>query len=367
MNKKTSFDISRRLKTHFRAIFNSNKDTESRLRALKNAFWSGHRFITNTKRIVTIGGGTGTFVVLSALKNLPGVSLSAIVSVADDGGSTGRLRDSYGFLPLGDARQALVALAKDGTLLRDIFTYRFSKGDIKGHNLGNLLLTALTDKLGSDGAAIRAVSEMLRVRGYVVPVSDYPATLVVELESGEKIVGQHAINARAPGGSPIVGLGIQEDLKLADQAELAVDSADLIILGPGDLYTSTLANFAVPGLRDAVQKSNARIAYFVNLFSTASETGGYTASKHVDEITAYAGRKPDYIIVHSGVIPEDILEYYANKKAFPMIDDLGDDPSVIRGVFADIVPLPKIEGDAIERSLIRHDPKKVASVIQSLL
>ncbi len=365
--KKPRLDITRRIKMHLRAIFDPVRSAESRLYAVRNALLSGHRFITNTKRVVTIGGGTGTFVVLSALKSLPRISLSAIVSVADDGGSTGRLRDSYGFLPLGDARQALVALAKDGTMLRDIFTYRFSKGDVKGHNLGNLLLTALTDKLGSDGAAIRAVSEILRVRGYVVPVSDYPATLIAELANGEKIVGQHAINARAPGGPPIVALSISEQLTLADEAELAVDSADFIILGPGDLYTSTLANFAVPGLREAVRRSRARLIYFVNIFSTASETSGYSASRHLEEIERYAGRKPDYVIVHSGTVPEDILEYYAKKMAFPVVDDLGKTPGVIRGIFADVLPLPKIEGDVIERSLIRHDPKKIADVVQSLL
>jgi len=367
MKRKPKLDITRRIKTHLRAIFDPVRTPESRMHAVRNAVLSGHRFITNTKRVVTIGGGTGTFVVLSALKSLSGISLSAIVSVADDGGSTGRLRDSYGFLPLGDARQALVALAKDDTMLRDIFTYRFSKGDVKGHNLGNLLLTALTDKLGSDGAAIRAASDILRVRGYVVPVSDYPATLVAELANGEKIIGQHAINARAPGGSAIVALSIREDISLADQAELAVDSADFIILGPGDLYTSTLANFAIPGLREAVARSSARLVYFVNIFSTASETGGYTASRHLEEIERYAGRKPDYVVMHSGKIPEAILDYYAKKMAFPVVDDLGEAPGIIRGVFADIVPLPKIEGDAIERSLIRHDPKKIVAVIQSLL
>lgn len=344
-----------------------SKTPGSRYHAVKNAVISGHKFIVNAKRVVTIGGGTGTFVTLSALKSLPGVSLSAIVSVADDGGSTGRLRDSYGYLPVGDARQALVALAKDGTLLRDLFTYRFSKGDIAGHNLGNLLLTALTDKLGSEGAAIRATSEILRVKGYVVPVSEHPATLVAELENGEKLEGQHTINARAPGGASIVSLGTKENIALSDEAELAAESADIIILGPGDLYTSTLANFAVPGLGDAVKRSNARIIYFVNLFSTAAETPGYTASKHVEEITRYVGRRPDCIVVHTEGMPEEILNYYAGKKAFPVIDDLGDDVTVVRGAIADIVALPKIEGDAIERSIIRHDPKKIASIVQSFL
>lgn len=367
MNKKARSSSVRQLSSHLKDVFRPEKDPVTRLESLKKAVMSGSDLIANRKHVVTIGGGTGTFVVLSALKDIPDISLSAVVSVADDGGSTGRLRDAYGFLPLGDARQALVALAKEGTMLRDLFTYRFSKGDIAGHNLGNLLLTALTDRLGSDGAAIRAASEILRVRGHVEPVSDYPATLVVELENGEKVVGQHAINARPAGGPSVVALGIQEAVTLSKGAQKAIEGADMIVLGPGDLYTSTLANFAVPGLREAVMASHAKIVYFVNLFTTASETSGYTASRHVEEIAVYAGRKPDYVVMHSGTISENILEYYAKKMAFPMIDDLGEDAGVVRGVFADVVPLHKIEGDAIERSLIRHDPKKVAEVIQSLL
>lgn len=320
------------------------------------------------KRIVTIGGGTGTFVVLSGLKKLPDVSLSAIVSVADDGGSTGRLRDAYGIIPPGDARQALVALAKEDTLLRDLFTHRFSKGDIEGHNLGNLLLTALHERLGSEGKAIRAASGILRVTGHVVPVSEDPATLVVALADGTVIEGQHAINARAPGGSPISSISIREkDVSVSEEAKERIAAADIIVLGPGDLYSSTLANFAVPGLTEAVTKSRAKLLYFVNLFTNASETDGYTAKRYVSEITRYAGRKPDAAFLHEGHIPEHVVEYYAKKKGFPVADDLSGDPSVIRGVFADPVTIPKTASDAIERSLIRHDPEKVAKAIAAFL
>lgn len=322
-----------------------------------------------TKNIVTIGGGTGTFVVLSGLKELSGISLSAIVSVADDGGSTGRLRDAYGFLPPADARQALVALAEgkeEENILRDLFTYRFPKGDIAGHNLGNLLLTALSDRLGSAGKAIHAASEILRVKGHVVPVSEFPAILTATLESGEELVGQHAINARAP-GSPISSLGVKDGVSLSREAKEVVESADMIILGPGDLYSSTLANFAVPGLMDAVSKSKATLVYFVNLFTMVAETDGYTAKRHVEEITRYADRKPDVIFVHTGELPQHVRDYYAKKKGFPVVDDLGDDPSVVRGSFADPVIIPKAEKDVIDRSLIRHDPKKVAEAIKKLL
>ena len=318
------------------------------------------------KKVVTIGGGTGTFVVLSALKDLPEISLSAVVSVADDGGSTGRLRDAYGFIPPGDARQALVALAKEENVLRDLFTYRFTKGDIAGHNLGNLFLTALSDRLGSDAAAIRAASRILRVRGEVVPVSLSPATLTAKLEDGSELVGQHAINVRGA-GSAIVELEVDRDASLAPEAKEAVGSAAMIVLGPGDLYTSTLANFAVPGLREAVSESAGKLVYFVNLFTNVSETDGYSAKRHVDEVTRYAGRKPDVVFLHSGALPTQVREYYAQKKGFPVEDDLGDDPAVVRTDLADIVLIPKIETDAIERSLIRHDPKKVRAAIEKYL
>jgi uncharacterized cofD-like protein len=355
----------RRLTAHIKNIFIPGNT--SRLSALKRAVKSGSDLISDKKYVVTVGGGTGTFVVLSALKELPQIALSAIVSVADDGGSTGRLRDAYGFLPHGDARQALVALAKDDTMLRDLFTYRFEKGDIAGHNLGNLFLTALTDRLGSDGAAIRAASEILRVRGNVVPVSEYPAVLTADLESGERLTGQHAINARGSGGSPIHMLGLEKSVEASKEAKKTIEAADMIILGPGDLYTSTLANFAVPGLKDAVSKSNATLVYFVNLFTNASETEGYSAKKHVEEITRYAGRRPDIILVHSEELPKDVRDYYAKKKGFPVVDDLGDDPTVTRGVFADPVTIRKTESDVIDRSLIRHDPEKVRDAIENLL
>lgn len=367
MNDRNRFGTLRRFSSHVKDIFRPSKDTGGRLRALKNAVISGGEMITNKKRVVTVGGGTGTFVVLSALKELPNITLSAIVSVADDGGSTGRLRDAYGFIPPGDARQALVALAKEGTMLRDMFTYRFSKGDIAGHNLGNLFLTALRDRLGSEGAAITAASEILRVKGYVVPISEHPATLVATLKNGEKVIGQHALSERETGGSPIMAISIAERLSASKAAKKTIETADVIILGPGDLYGSTLANFAVPGLTEAVAESKAALVYFVNLFTRAGETDGYTAKHYVDAVTRYCGREPDVIFLHTGELPEEVREYYAKKGGFPVVDNLGAAPSVVRGVFADPVTIPQMEGDAVVRSLIRHDPKKVAAAIEKLL
>lgn len=324
---------------------------------------------TLKKNVVTIGGGTGTFVVLSGMKQISNVSLQAIVSVADDGGSTGRLRDSYGFLPLGDARQALIALADDkgSSLMRSLFGYRFPKGDINGHNFGNLFLTALTDILGSDAAAIEAASQILRVDGRVVPVSEHSATLVAHLKDGNTVVSEHAIDERVPNRSPIVSLETAEPALVSQDALEAVAGADLLVLGPGDLYASTLANFAVSGLSEAVVTARAHVAYIVNLFTKAGQTDGYSALNHIEALTRHIGRTPDTIIMHTGTFPADVLERYASEQEFPVVDDLPHDSSVVRGLFADVVVAKKVAGDVLPRSLIRHDSAKIAEVLQKLL
>lgn len=322
------------------------------------------------KNIVTIGGGTGTFVVLSGLKHIPNAELTAVVSVLDDGGSTGRLRDAYGFLPPGDARQALVALAEDGngeSLMRDLFNYRFSKGDIAGHNFGNLFLTALSDIMGSGARALEEASRVLRVHGKVIPVSEKPGTLVAKLQNGETVVGEHAIDTRTPGRSPIAELSTKENVEASAEAKSAILSADAIILGPGDLYASTLANFAVAGLSDAVKNSKAKLIYIVNLFTKAGETDGYSAQRHVDEVARYAGRHPDAILIHSGEFAKDVLALYEKEHEFPVVDDLPENPSVFRSAFADVAIAKKTEGDAVVRSLIRHNSAKLREAIEGIL
>lgn len=319
------------------------------------------------RKIVTIGGGTGTFVVLSGLKRLMNVTLTAIVSVLDDGGSTGRLRDAYGYLPPGDARQALVALADDDELIRKLFSYRFTKGDVAGHNLGNLLLTGLSDILGSGADAIDAASKTLRVKGVVLPVSISPATLVAELEDGTVLVGEHVIDERQPNRSHVAKLTTREHSEANPKAVEAIRNANAIIIGPGDLYTSTLADFAVSGISEAVRASQAKLIYIVNLFTKAGQTDGYSALKHVSEIEKHLGRKPDVILIHSGVFAKDVLERYAKEHEYPVEDDLLDSPSVIRGQFADVLVAEKIEGDTVPRSLIRHSSEKIASAIEKIL
>lgn len=320
------------------------------------------------KNIVTIGGGTGTFVVLSGLRGVPDVALSAIVSSADDGGSTGKLRDAYGYLPVGDARQALVALSSDATVLRELFAYRFAKGDVKGHNLGNLFLTALTDLLGSEAAAIREASRILRVGGYVIPATEHSTTLVATLADGTTIEGEHTIDNRELHRAKITGLALLEDEPLAPQAVTAIESADVIILGPGDLYASTVAALLPRGMKEAIAKSPAKLVYVLNLFTKMGQTNGYSAAEFIAEITRYAGRAPEVIFMHEGEFPKEVLSHYEKEEECPVKDDLPKDDARIRRLpLASVHTVEQKSEDQVPRSLVRHDAAKLSEAIASVL
>ena len=317
--------------------------------------------------IVTIGGGTGTFVVLSGLRRLPNVTLSAIVTSADDGGSTGTLRDAYGFLPAGDARQALVALAEDGNVLRDLFAYRFEKSEVAGHNLGNLFLTALTDLLGSDAAALEEASRILRICGTVIPSTEFPGTLIAALEDGSAVRGESEIDARIAGRSRIAALSLEEPTVVSSAARTAVEDADLIVIGPGDLYTSSIAALLPDGMKEAIAGSKARLVYITNLFTKLGQTEGYTVREHVAEIARYAGREPDIILLNQDGITAEARGRYAEEGEYPPEDDLSpEDARVRRLPLVSVYPVPAVPGDPLPRSLIRHDPAKLAAAIDAL-
>ncbi|HUQ30347.1 MAG TPA: gluconeogenesis factor YvcK family protein [Candidatus Paceibacterota bacterium] len=320
-----------------------------------------------TKRIVTIGGGTGTFVVLSGLRRIDGVSLTAIVSSADDGGSTGRLRDAYGILPPGDARQALVALAEEDTILRELFAYRFSKGDVAGHNLGNLFITALSGLLGSDTAAIQEASRILRIKGQVLSASERPASLVAHLADGTLVIGEHFIDKRVLDRPRITNLTCAEPVLFATAARRAIGEADLVVLGPGDLYTSTIAALLPNGAQAALAKTEGKIAYVMNLFTKAGQTSGYAASDHLREVERYMGRPVDMIILNADGFTTDALAQYESEGEYPVVDDLGSDPRVVRANLASVAVVPPLPEDPVPRSLIRHDTLALARALERYL
>lgn len=319
------------------------------------------------KQVVTIGGGTGTFVVLSALRTIPKVSLSAIVTTADDGGSTGHLRDAYGFLPAGDARQALVALAEDGNVLRELFAYRFTKSDVAGHNLGNLFITALTDMLGSDSAALAEASRILRIHGKVIPVTESPSTLVATLADGTKVTTEKLIDERVGGRSPIASLAFLEPARLSSEAAAALAAADIIILGPGDLYTSSVAALLPSGMQEAIRDSHAKLVYVSNLFTKSGQTDHFTLCDHVNEIARYASREVDQILVHEGTFSSSVLAGYAEEGEYPVVDDMKKDQRVLRATLASVSIVPPLPNDPIKRSLIRHEPRRLAEAFLPLL
>lgn len=326
------------------------------------------------KRIVVIGGGTGTFVVLSGLKKYP-VDLSAVVSMADSGGSNKIIRDEFGLLPSSDVRQCLVALADDTFVaqktLRKLFMYRFAKGfGTKGHTFGNLFLAALSDITGNQAEAIRQAGKILRIKGRVVPVSMAKTNLVAKYENGFLVKGEHEIDEpNFDGRLHIKKLSLIPRVSISDGAARVINGANLIVLGPGDLYTSVLANIVVSGVPKALQKTKAKLVYIVNLVTKKGQTFGFGAKDHVSEIEKYIGRKLDYLIFNSGKLPTIIVRKYQKENEHPVVDDLGvnGNRKIIKADLLAREEVKKVSGDVLKRSLIRHDPKKLAKVLVRLL
>ena len=326
------------------------------------------------RSVVVIGGGTGIYPTLRGLKAHKDLAVTAIITMADSGGSTGRLRDEFGQLPVGDVRMALAALSADidnhDELLRELFLYRFSRGNgLSGHNLGNLLLVALTDMLGSEAEAVRVASRILRIRGKVLPVTADAVNLVATYDDGRVVAGEHEIDEPPVDCAHcrITKLHTEPVATISAEARDAIMGADLIVLGPGDLYTSLLANCVVRGVPEAIQNASGQFVFFTNLM-TSQGTYGMGATDHVNEVFQYVGRAPDTVVVNTGTVPAELLERYASAEQFPVIDDL--DCAACRVVRADLLdtePVAKRAGDTLQRSLVRGDADKTAAVIYDLL
>lgn len=324
------------------------------------------------KRIVVVGGGTGTHTVLTGLKQYrKSADLTAIVAVTDSGGSTGRLRDEFGYLPVGDVRMALAALAKEDDehemLIRKLFLHRFaSNGDVAGHNFGNLFLVALTDILGSEEVAIEAASRVLQVCGRVLPVTHTKVNLVAHYADGREVVGEHEIDEPNVMEThvPITALRVTPNAILNPSVQETLHHADVIVFGPGDLYTSILANCVIEGFQEAIQESNATLVYIANLMTKVGQTTGMGVREHVDELARYIGRSPDVILVNDTPLPEELLIRYAREREFPVLMNL--DTNVLKQDLLATEEIIRSPGDVLKRSLIRHDPHKLAQVLMAI-
>lgn len=323
------------------------------------------------KKIVVIGGGTGTSVVLNGLKNYPELELTAIVNVSDSGGSTGRLRDEFGFLPVGDARQCLAALSdgKYSQQLRDLLLYRFEKGgDLKGHNLGNLILTALEDQVKSPAKAIELASKLFRLRGRVLPITEENVQLVIEYENGQVLIGEHNLDNPQLGGKKITKIKLSPYAQIYNKAYQAIVEADFIILGPGDLYASLLANACVNDFAKAINNSKAKFIYIANLMTHYTQTHQMTAKQHLQEVAEYCQRQPEIIIVNNQEIDQKTIDEYAKNKEYPVIDDLEKTKNlqIIKKPLLSSIRPAKHSSDIVPRSVLRHDTIKLAKILYNL-
>ncbi|HEX6509594.1 MAG TPA: gluconeogenesis factor YvcK family protein [Chloroflexota bacterium] len=315
--------------------------------------------------VVVIGGGTGIYAVLTGLRNYTS-NIAAVVSMSDNGGSSGRLRDEFGYLPPGDVRRCLVALASDddALLLRRLFEYRFERGlGLNGHTFGNLLLTALTDILGSADRAIEEAGSLLRIRGRVLPVTLGDTTLCARLADGHEIRGETDIDVRkAHHDVPISQVYLDPTAPANPAALEAIAQADLIVLGPGDLYTSVIPNLLIEGIPEAIRAASARRVYVCNVMTKHGETDGFAASDFIGEINRYLGGENTLdcaVLNYHESLPRDLYERYKSERSEPVSIDLGRCYESVNQLA--IRPL------TATGALVRHDPARLAETLVELL
>ncbi len=266
-------------------------------------------------RIVTIGGGTGLSTLLAGLKGFTR-NITAVVAVTDEGGSSGRLRQEWGMLPPGDIRNCIVALAENDSSLNRLLSFRFDRGELKGHNLGNLILLATTEMMGDFQRAVEELNKMLAIRGQVLPVTTENVTLKGETRDGVTVKGELEVSDN---GSKLAKLWIDpSSASPLEGVKKALNSADLIVLGPGSLFTSVLPNLLLKEVSDILKESPVPIVYVANLVTQPKETEGMNILAHVDWIAGVLGTVPDYLLANQAPIPEEFLNRYSKIGAEPL-------------------------------------------------
>ncbi len=308
--------------------------------------------------VAVIGGGTGLSVLLRGIKSVTG-NITAIVTVADDGGSSGRLREDFDMIPPGDLRNCLVALADTEPLMEKLFQHRFGgSGGLAGHNFGNLFIAAMTEVLGDVEQALKESSKVLAVRGRVLPASIQKVRLWAQMVDGSVVEGESQI--------PLANKRIKkvylqpEDTMPVESSLEAIREADAVILGPGSLYTSILPNLLVRGVADTLRQSQAVKIYICNVMTQPGETDGYSASEHVKAILDHVGMGViDYVVVNSHNVAEELKQKYASQGAYPVEADIEAIESMgIKVVKTDVVS---------ETNWVRHDPLKLSRTIVSMI
>ena len=317
------------------------------------------------KNIVIIGGGTGTSTLLQGLKKYK-VNLSVIVSTADDGGSTGKLRRELGVMPPGDIRQCLIALSNAPDKVKQMFNFRFAEGALTGHSAGNIILASLEKATGSIEKAITIISKKLKVNGNIYPATLKPTTLTAILSNGKKIIGEHNIDEpRGNSEFRIQNLELKPIGPVNPKAINAIKNADMIVFGPGDLYTSTVPNLLVKGIKEAVNKSKAKKVFITNIMTKHGQTDGFTSADFVRELEKYLHGKITIALINNKRPAAGFLASYKKEKAVFVEPEIG-----LKAIAEDLISkniFKKPSGDKLKRSLVRHDSSKLAKIIWQLI
>ena len=317
------------------------------------------RQLSRGARIVTVGGGTGLSVLLSGLKNYTS-NISAVVTVADNGGSSGRLRQQFDVLPPGDIRNCLVALADAPTLMRDLFQFRFdAHSEFAGHSFGNLFLTVMTRLTGDFEKAIKETSKVLALRGQVIPSTLQDVTLVAHFSDGSTVIGEEQI-PQARKSISSVSLTPQEPLATPDALK-AIKEAQIIVLGPGSLYTSIIPNLLIKEITQEIAKSEAIKVYVCNVMTQPGETDGYSVSDHIKALLKHGDEHLlDYCVVNNGEVPSEVLKRYYKDNSLLVVNDRKKIENLgVRVIEEDF--------SMIQDGVIRHDAEKLAKIILSFI
>lgn len=316
------------------------------------------------KKIVVVGGGTGNFSVLRGLKSYD-VEISAIVSMADDGGSTGILRDELGVLPPGDVRQCLVALSNSSRLMRSLMNYRFENGGLEGHNFGNLLLSALEKVTGSFEKAVEEVSKILFIKGKVIPVTTHQVRLKMILNNRKVLEGEKDIYLSQEIDQGYKSIYLEPYPKANPHAINEIMNADLVVVGPGGLHTSLIPNLLVDGISEALRSTQAKKTFVVNLMNRKGQTTGFKVTNYLEEMNRFIGSDIfDFVIVNNQQPPQELIEVYAEEGDI-VENDLKTERVRLAPLLGELREDQK--KDFIKRNLIRHDPKKLAQELMKIV
>lgn len=316
------------------------------------------RYLERGSNVVTIGGGTGLAVLLQGLKSYTS-NITAIVTVADDGGSSGKLREEFNVLPPGDIRNCLVALADAEPLMRKLFQFRFQDGEhLKGHSFGNLFITAMSKVAGDFEQAVKESSKVLAIRGKVIPSTLSKIKLVAEHKDGKVTEGESKIPEKM---NPIKKVFLEpRGCEATEEALEAIRSADAIILGPGSLYTSIIPNLLINGIYQEISRTKALKIYVCNVMTQAGETESYKASDHLKAIIHHTTKDiVNTCIVNTGVIPEKLIEKYKGEDA----ERVEPDTKTIEEMGCKVIKVNVISTE----DYIRHDPQKLSRIIMNLI